>query len=84
VATGQSPFVQRHCCTNATEQHWDAMASLIRPFGHICTIAESGEPWDLSLLKSKSVTFSQEFMFTRALFQTPDMIEQHRLLPVTQ
>ena len=67
-------------CTNATEQHWAAMASLIRPFGHICTIAESSEPWDLGLLKPKSVTFSQEFMFTRSLFQTPDMIEQHRLL----
>lgn len=67
-------------CTNATEQHWGAMASLIRPFGHICTIAESSEPWDLSLLKSKSATFSQEFMFTRSLFQTPDMIEQHHLL----
>ncbi|MFG0833984.1 zinc-binding alcohol dehydrogenase family protein [Aeromonas bivalvium] len=67
-------------CTNATEQHWDAMASLIRPFGHICTIAESSEPWDLGLLKPKSVTFSQEFMFTRSLFQTPDMIEQHHLL----
>lgn len=67
-------------CTNATEQHWGAMASLIRPFGHICTIAESSEPWDLALLKSKSATFSQEFMFTRSLFQTPDMIEQHHLL----
>lgn len=67
-------------CTNATEQHWAAMASLIRPFGHICTIAESSEPWDLGLLKPKSATFSQEFMFTRSLFQTPDMIEQHRLL----
>ena len=67
-------------CTNATEQHWDAMASLIRPFGHICTIAESSEPWDLARLKPKSVTFSQEFMFTRSLFQTPDMIEQHHLL----
>ncbi|UCA12369.1 zinc-binding alcohol dehydrogenase family protein [Aeromonas enteropelogenes] len=67
-------------CTNATEQHWQAMADLIRPFGHICTIAESKDPWDLSLLKSKSATFSQEFMFTRSLFQTPDMIEQHRLL----
>ena len=67
-------------CTNATAEHWATMAGLIRPFGHICTIAESSEPWDLSLLKSKSVTFSQEFMFTRSLFQTPDMIEQHRLL----
>ena len=36
--------------------------------------------WDLGLLKPKSVTFSQEFMFTRSLFQTPDMIEQHNLL----
>ncbi|MGY6038516.1 zinc-binding alcohol dehydrogenase family protein [Aeromonas sp. AE23HZ002T15] len=67
-------------CTNATEQHWAAMVSLIRPFGHICTIAESSEPWDLGLLKPKSVTFSQEFMFTRSLFQTPDMIGQHQLL----
>lgn len=67
-------------CTNATEQHWQVMAALIRPFGYICTIAESKDPWDLSLLKSKSATFSQEFMFTRSLFQTPDMIEQHRLL----
>lgn len=67
-------------CTNATEQHWNTMASLIRPFGHICTIAESSDPWDLGLLKPKSVTFSQEFMFTRSLFQTPDMIEQHNLL----
>ncbi|MFQ2124167.1 zinc-binding alcohol dehydrogenase family protein [Aeromonas jandaei] len=67
-------------CTNATAEHWATMAGLIRPFGHICTIAESKEPWDLSLLKSKSVTFSQEFMFTRSLFQTPDMIEQHKLL----
>ncbi|WP_041207942.1 zinc-binding alcohol dehydrogenase family protein [Aeromonas jandaei] len=67
-------------CTNATAEHWATMAGLIRPFGHISTIAESDEPWDLSLLKSKSVTFSQEFMFTRSLFQTPDMIEQHKLL----
>ena len=67
-------------CTNATEKHWKTMAELSAPFGHICTIAESAEPWDLSLLKAKSVTFSQEFMFTRSLFNTPDMVRQHELL----
>ena len=40
-------------CTNATEQHWDAMASLISPFGHICTIAESSVPWDLSCSRAR-------------------------------
>ncbi len=41
-------------CTNATEQHWDAMASLISPFGHICTIAESSVPWDLSCSRARA------------------------------
>ncbi|KUE80094.1 zinc-binding alcohol dehydrogenase family protein [Aeromonas schubertii] len=67
-------------CTNATEQHWQSMADLIAPLGQICTIAESDEPWDLSLLKAKSVTFSQEFMFTRSLFKTADMQRQGDLL----
>jgi len=31
-------------------------------------------------LKSKSVSFSWEFMFTRSSFKTDDMIEQHRIL----
>ena len=35
---------------------------------------------DLNLLKSKSAVFSWEFMFTRSMFQTADMIEQQRLL----
>ncbi|MEW7864495.1 zinc-binding alcohol dehydrogenase family protein [Aeromonas diversa] len=67
-------------CTNATGQHWQSMSDLIAPFGHICTIAESAEPWDMSLLKAKSVTFSQEFMFTRSLFKTGDMQRQGDLL----
>jgi NADPH:quinone reductase-like Zn-dependent oxidoreductase len=31
-------------------------------------------------VRAKSATFSWEFMFTLSRFQTPDMIEQHRLL----
>ena len=32
------------------------------------------------ILRQKSVTFVWEVMFTRALFKTYDMIEQHHLL----
>lgn len=56
------------------------MADLIRPQGTICTIVENSGPLPVELLKSKSAAFAWEFMFTRSMFQTPDMIEQHRLL----
>lgn len=67
-------------CLNATDQHWTAMANAIAPQGHICSIVETEQPADLGLLKSKSASFSWEFMFTRAMFQTGDMIEQQKLL----
>ena len=35
---------------------------------------------DLNLLKNKSVTFAWEMMFTRAMYQTDDMLEQHHIL----
>jgi zinc-binding alcohol dehydrogenase family protein len=66
-------------CLNNTEQHWPAMAEAIKPQGRICSIVETPEV-DLDLLKSKSATFVWEFMFTRSMYQTPDMIEQQRLL----
>jgi NADPH:quinone reductase-like Zn-dependent oxidoreductase len=31
-------------------------------------------------MKRKALTFSWEFMFTRSLFQTTDMVKQHELL----
>ena len=35
---------------------------------------------DIGLLKQKAASLHWEFMFTRSLFRTADMIEQHRLL----
>ncbi|WP_025333128.1 zinc-binding alcohol dehydrogenase family protein [Paenibacillus sabinae] len=67
-------------CLNATVQHWGHMAEAIAPQGKICSIVETEEPLDLNLLKNKSATFTWEFMFTRSLYQTPDMIKQHELL----
>lgn len=66
-------------CLNNTDQHWSAMAESIKPQGHICSIVETSNI-DLGSLKSKSATFAWEFMFTRSMYQTTDMIEQQKLL----
>ena len=63
-----------------TDAYWTTMAELIRPQGHIVSIVENKNPLDINLLKSKSATFAWEFMFTRAMFQTPDMAAQAALL----
>ncbi|CAG9174828.1 zinc-binding alcohol dehydrogenase family protein [Cupriavidus pinatubonensis] len=67
-------------CFNDTDGHFPAMADLIAPQGKICTIVENAAPLPVERLKSKSAAFVWEFMFTRAMFGTPDMIAQHRLL----
>ncbi|MDQ0901665.1 zinc-binding alcohol dehydrogenase family protein [Paenibacillus sp. V4I7] len=67
-------------CLNSTEQHWQNMAEAIAPQGKICSIVETDQPLNLTLLKNKSVTFVWELMFTRSMFQTADMVEQHKLL----
>ncbi|MBB6733987.1 zinc-binding alcohol dehydrogenase family protein [Cohnella zeiphila] len=67
-------------CLNSTEKHWANMAEAIAPQGKICSIVETDELLNLTLLKNKSVTFVWELMFTRSTYQTPDMIEQHKLL----
>ena len=63
-----------------TDMHWQAMANLIKPQGHICSIVENKNPLDLNKLKNKSAAFHWEFMFTRSLFKTKDMIQQHKIL----
>ena len=73
-------YVDYIFCLNNTDQHWQAMAEIIKPQGHICSIVELSGQVDLNLLKSKSINFTWELMFTRSLFETDDMIEQHHLL----
>ncbi|WP_428820352.1 zinc-binding alcohol dehydrogenase family protein [Microbulbifer sp. MCCC 1A16149] len=67
-------------CLNNTDQHFPAMANAIKPQGKICTIVENTGPLEIGLLKSKSATFVWEFMFTRSMFQTDDMIRQQEIL----
>jgi NADPH:quinone reductase-like Zn-dependent oxidoreductase len=57
----------------------ETYAEIVRPFGHITAIDEP-EGLDLLPLKEKSIAWHWELMFTRSMFETPDMIEQQRLL----
>lgn len=61
-------------------QHRLAMAEIIAPMGRICLIDDFPEGFDILAFKQKVVSLHWEFMFSRPVFQTPDMIEQHKLL----
>jgi len=65
--------------TTQTDKHYDDMAELIAPQGRIALI-DDPDLIDIRKLKRKSVSIHWELMFTRSLFSTPDMIEQHHLL----
>ncbi|MGF1480280.1 MAG: zinc-binding alcohol dehydrogenase family protein [Cyanophyceae cyanobacterium] len=62
-----------------TDKHYESIQELIKPRGHIALI-DDPESLDVVPLKSKALSLSWEFMFTRSMFQTDDMKKQHRLL----
>lgn len=64
---------------NKTDLHFEQIVDAIAPQGKFALI-DDPEPIDVRLLKRKSVSLHWELMFTRSLFATSDMIEQHRLL----
>ncbi|MGF1573775.1 MAG: zinc-binding alcohol dehydrogenase family protein [Sumerlaeia bacterium] len=64
---------------NNTNQHYAEIVKCLKPQGHFGLIDDPGH-LDVSLLKTKSISLHWEFMFTRSMFQTPDMIEQRNLL----
>jgi NADPH:quinone reductase-like Zn-dependent oxidoreductase len=63
-----------------TAGYWDTMVEVIKAQGRIVSIVETEQPLKLGVLMRKSVSFSWELMFTRGIFQTADMEEQHRIL----
>ena len=62
-----------------TGDHFASVVELIKPRGHIAVIDDPGV-LDIVPLKSKALSVSWEFMFTRSMFQMEDMDAQHRLL----
>jgi NADPH:quinone reductase len=67
-------------CLNDPVGHWDSIVEAIVPQGKICTILSLDPSVKFDTLFYKSVTLVWELMYTRSMFQTPDMIEQHNLL----
>lgn len=65
-------------CT-ATAQHLPAIVEIIAPQGRFALI-DDPDALDIRPFKRKSVSLHWELMFTRSLFTTDDMIEQHHLL----
>ncbi|WP_460066319.1 zinc-binding alcohol dehydrogenase family protein [Pseudomonas sp. H1_G08] len=62
-----------------TDQHLPQLVEALAPQGKLALI-DDPKSLDISLLKRKSLSLHWEFMYTRSLFETPDMIEQHKLL----
>ena len=78
-ATGIPDADYVFCLTDATP-YFPRFAPIIRPQGKLCMIVSMNGPVELTPLMQKSVSLHWEFMFTRSLFQTPDMQRQHEIL----
>jgi NADPH2:quinone reductase len=74
------PQVDYILCNSTPDAYYPAMTKLIKPQGKICALVDTEKPLDLLPLKGKSATFVWESMFTRSMFQTDDMVEQHHIL----
>lgn len=73
------PQVRYIAALTQTEQHLPAIIEVIAPQGRLAVIDDPSQ-LDIMPFKQKSVSVHWEFMFTRSLFATPDMVEQHRIL----
>ncbi len=62
-----------------SDQHYEQIVEILAPFGKL-GIIDDPPALDVTLLKRKSIALHWELMFTRPLFQTDDMIAQHRIL----
>ena len=63
-----------------TDQHFAQLVEALAPQGRLALIDDPEQPLDIMQLKRKSLSLHWELMFTRSLFETADMIEQHHLL----
>lgn len=75
AGVGQVDFV---AALTQTGQHYEQIVESLKPQGAMAVIDD--DPLDVMKLKTKSISLHWELMFTRSLFETPDMGEQGRLL----
>lgn len=79
VAALKLPPVGYVISLTQTDRHFPELVEILAPQGKLALI-DDPEPIDVRLLKRKSLSLHWELMFTRSLFQTADMVAQHRLL----
>ncbi|MDQ7990783.1 MAG: zinc-binding alcohol dehydrogenase family protein [Candidatus Dactylopiibacterium sp.] len=62
-----------------TDRHFEEIVASLAPQGRLALIDDPAA-LDVTKLKRKSVSLHWEFMYTRSMFETPDMVAQHRIL----
>ena len=63
-----------------SDEHWMTIVEVAAPQGRICLIDDPQKPLDVMALKRKSLALIWELMYTRSLYETPDMGAQGALL----
>lgn len=63
-----------------TDRYFSQLVELLAPQGQLGLIDDPATPLDVVALKRKALSLHWEMMFTRPLFETPDMHRQHELL----
>jgi len=62
-----------------TDQHAEELINCLKPQGKFALIDDPLD-LDIKLFKRKSISIHWEMMYTRSMYHTVDMIEQHRIL----
>ena len=73
------PQVERVASLTHTDLHYEQLIEALAPQGQLALIDDPAQ-LDVVKLKRKSLSLHWEFMYTRSLFETPDMLEQHHIL----
>ncbi|WP_297799411.1 zinc-binding alcohol dehydrogenase family protein [uncultured Brevundimonas sp.] len=73
------PEVSHVASLSGSQDNQAEFAKIIAPQGHLALI-DSPASFDIAPFKPKSITVAWEYMFTRSMFQTPDMDRQHQIL----
>ncbi|WP_419805415.1 zinc-binding alcohol dehydrogenase family protein [Terriglobus sp.] len=73
------PQAEYIAALTGTERHFPELANIVAPQGKI-GIIDDPKQLDVKLLKRKSASLHWEYMFTRPVFQTQDILRQHDLL----
>lgn len=75
-----APMVDFLLCLTDPAPLMPQLAEILAPLGHICSLVESSADLPMNMLRSKSISFSWEGMFTRSTFKTFDMARQGQIL----